>query len=203
MRKWENQSLGGSRDYQVTGGSETDVSLIAWENFERGKLQLQGHRLGKIQSIEPYLLRFGHVNTDMFSTFNLVFDASGARRIYSTPVTEAFNGYKRGWDDPLQHWAAHGHRHGDRLHIPAALPCLDNCVFELDDGSKGLCPVGTKPGDIVVILYGGDVPYVLREARTESHYTFVGECYLDGRMHKNLLTPFEEAEIPREDFVLV
>ncbi|EJT82329.1 hypothetical protein GGTG_02303 [Gaeumannomyces tritici R3-111a-1] len=65
---------------------------------------------------------------------------------------------------------------------------------------KGLCPTGTRPGDIFVLLYGGDVPLILREqpgdvaggASPEQNcclpprqlaYSLVGECYLAGHMN--------------------
>lgn len=66
------------------------------------------------------------------------------------------------------------------------------------EGRLGLCPRDTKPGDKIVILYGGSVPYVLRTAGFRG-WNFVSECYVDGIM-------FGEAEhMDREDeiFLLV
>lgn len=101
MRKWENRSLGRSKRYQVTGGSEADVSLLIGNHPKRMKLRLQGHRLGQIQSIGPYQLHRERLGSNMFNAFNYVYDVSGASRIYSTPVMEAFKGYTEGWDNPL------------------------------------------------------------------------------------------------------
>lgn len=67
IRKWENKSMGRFRRYQVTGGSETDVSLIAWQGSGRGKPRLQGHRLAQIQSIGPYQLHRQRLGSEMFN----------------------------------------------------------------------------------------------------------------------------------------
>ena len=43
----------------------------------------------------------------------------------------------------------------------------------------GMGPESVKGGDLVVILFGGKIPYVLR--CTGPHcYTLVGECYVPG-----------------------
>ncbi|KAL8307518.1 hypothetical protein RB597_000953 [Gaeumannomyces tritici] len=65
---------------------------------------------------------------------------------------------------------------------------------------EGLCPAGARPGDIVVLLYGGDVPFIPRELPSHDTagpvspeqdcclppgrraYSLVGECYLEGHM---------------------
>lgn len=47
------------------------------------------------------------------------------------------------------------------------------------EGYMGLAPMTTKPGDIVCILFGGQVSYVLRQ-REDGTYFFVGECYIRG-----------------------
>jgi hypothetical protein len=59
----------------------------------------------------------------------------------------------------------------------------------------GLCPSGSRVGDLVVVLYGGSVPYLLRLSLSErdrgngdcygsncGDYYFVGECYAEGLM---------------------
>ena len=62
------------------------------------------------------------------------------------------------------------------------LPCIQNCVFKTESGEKGLCPAPARRDDVVVILYGGAVPFLLRPTDSPSFYTFVGECYLEGFM---------------------
>jgi hypothetical protein len=48
-------------------------------------------------------------------------------------------------------------------------------------GSFLMAPRSTRVGDIVCVLFGCDMPIVLRE-KEKSHYIFVGECYADGFM---------------------
>ncbi|KAF2839932.1 hypothetical protein M501DRAFT_1031091 [Patellaria atrata CBS 101060] len=62
-------------------------------------------------------------------------------------------------------------------------------------GRIGLCPTGTKAGDIIVVLGGGPKPYALREKSYPFNtplsekmmkgprYEFLGECYLEGSMY--------------------
>jgi hypothetical protein len=45
-------------------------------------------------------------------------------------------------------------------------------------------------GDVVVVLFGGKVPFVLRrvyEARDGEQWRLVGECYVDGVMFGEVL----------------
>ncbi|OCK74210.1 HET-domain-containing protein [Lepidopterella palustris CBS 459.81] len=59
-------------------------------------------------------------------------------------------------------------------------------------GFMGLGPRGIKPGDLIYILAGGQVPYVLRKlyhqhflrgSEASPHYQLVGECYVHGIMY--------------------
>jgi len=43
-------------------------------------------------------------------------------------------------------------------------------------------PEGAETGDLICILYGGEVPYVLRPQRN-GYNVVVGECYVDGIMY--------------------
>ncbi|KAL9562961.1 hypothetical protein ACKAV7_012912 [Fusarium commune] len=50
-----------------------------------------------------------------------------------------------------------------------------------DMGLVGYVPMRAKRGDLVVILYGSKVPFVVRE-KEDGRYSLVGECYMDGIM---------------------
>lgn len=66
--------------------------------------------------------------------------------------------------------------------------------FTTPDQNFGLCPEHAQEGDIVVVLDGGKVPYILRERpypfestrserlRAGPTYQFIGECYVDTYM---------------------
>lgn len=65
---------------------------------------------------------------------------------------------------------------------------LDSCIlgwrFVLtNDGRCGIAPNGVSPGDLVGIVSGGNVPFILRNGLGPAFGTFlVGECYIDGAM---------------------
>lgn len=59
--------------------------------------------------------------------------------------------------------------------------CIERRFFGMEDGRFGLCPWTTKEGDVVVVLMGGNVPYLLR-AFGEERYLLVGECFVQGAM---------------------
>jgi hypothetical protein len=48
-------------------------------------------------------------------------------------------------------------------------------------GYLGRVPHGSVPGDKICILFGGSIPFVLRE-RDDGDFTFIGEAYVHGIM---------------------
>lgn len=72
--------------------------------------------------------------------------------------------------------------------------CMDPGLMITSDGMVGLCPWRAKTGDVIAILDGGNVPYLLREvkggadANEVSRYEFVGESFvmgiMDGEYHR-------------------
>ncbi|KAK4449681.1 putative heterokaryon incompatibility protein [Podospora aff. communis PSN243] len=59
--------------------------------------------------------------------------------------------------------------------------CMERCLFTLDSGLCGLCPWSAREGDIVVLLDGAKVPFLLRPvaaARTGGKEVEAGEGYL-------------------------
>ncbi len=71
-----------------------------------------------------------------------------------------------------------------------------------ESGIPGLGPRDTRQGDVIAILAGGRVPYVLRRSPNQMKqslnlYSFVGECYVDGVMYGEIMErpnppPFDE-----------
>ena len=61
---------------------------------------------------------------------------------------------------------------------------FDRRFFITTDGYMGVGPPEMLPGDSVVILLGGRVPFCLRAAEdeTKGHYTLVGDTYVHGLM---------------------
>lgn len=48
----------------------------------------------------------------------------------------------------------------------------------------------TKHGDSVVVLFSGDVPFILRKER--NHYRFVGSCYVQGILDGEVVVEKED-----------
>jgi hypothetical protein len=63
---------------------------------------------------------------------------------------------------------------------------FDARPFLAEGGFVGLCPMEAKAGDIVAVLLGGNVPFVLRK-RGEGGYEVVGEAYVHGIMDGEVL----------------
>jgi hypothetical protein len=56
--------------------------------------------------------------------------------------------------------------------------CSGRRIFRTAQGHIGLGPTCMKRGDVVAVLDGGKVPYVLRPSRVEGEHAFVGECFV-------------------------
>lgn len=63
-------------------------------------------------------------------------------------------------------------------------------AFRTSNGFIGFGLKALEAGDKIVLIAGADVPFALRP-RGE-HFAFVGECYVEGLMHGELLREFPE-----------
>lgn len=50
------------------------------------------------------------------------------------------------------------------------------------DGFLGMAPDKAQKGDMICILFGCNVPVVLRKTADEKKFVFIGECFMDGYM---------------------
>jgi Heterokaryon incompatibility protein (HET) len=58
--------------------------------------------------------------------------------------------------------------------------CMDRRFFVTKGGYMGVGPETMKQGDIIAVLFGGRVPFVLRPVN--GHYRFLGDGFVDGIM---------------------
>ena len=57
-------------------------------------------------------------------------------------------------------------------------------IYATNSGFLGLAPAGAREGDQLCVLYGGPVPFILRQTfPTTIKYTLVGECFALGLMN--------------------
>ena len=81
-----------------------------------------------------------------------------------------------------------------------------------EGGYMGTGPAATRPEDLIVVLYGGWVPYVLRRTGTVTtdrdgtmipDYTILGDCYVHGIMHGAAIDMLDTGIDQEQSFVLV
>ncbi|KZM20169.1 hypothetical protein ST47_g5195 [Ascochyta rabiei] len=87
-----------------------------------------------------------------------------------------------------------------RFHEAFVRACVDRRFFVTKNGSMGIGSNALKEGDVVVVLFGGNVPYLLRPV--DSGYKFLGECYVPGLMDGEAAVPWRQAGSKRTFFEL-
>ncbi|KAI1453199.1 heterokaryon incompatibility protein-domain-containing protein [Annulohypoxylon moriforme] len=80
--------------------------------------------------------------------------------------------------------------------------CLHRRFFLTTGNLMGIGPETMERNDIVVILFGGKVPYVVRELG-EGKYSFIGECYVPGLMTGEAVEQWKKSGHNAEFFNLV
>lgn len=91
------------------------------------------------------------------------------------------------------------------------VPIHGKVLFMSDELRLGLCPAETKVGDVIVVLFGGKVPFILRPKQSVplpdqpdgQEWVFVGECFVHGRMHSGVVDEKLRQNVPIENFHLV
>lgn len=71
-------------------------------------------------------------------------------------------------------------------------------LFYSKEGYFGVGPAVMQPGDIVCILFGAQVPFILR--RKDSRYQLVGESYVHGIMYGEAIKMLEDGELEKQAF---
>jgi hypothetical protein len=87
-----------------------------------------------------------------------------------------------------------------RLNINVA---RNRSFFHTKDGHVGLGPLTTKPGDLLVILYGSSYPAILRPHEDENCFFFVGLAYVYGIMDGEAVREYKARGVEDTLFCIV
>lgn len=79
--------------------------------------------------------------------------------------------------------------------------CEQRRIFWTDKKSYGLGPHCMRSGDVVVVLYGGNTPYILRPRG--DGYIFMGQAYVDEIMHGEMFHDSEKFALQEQVFCLI
>ncbi|KAK5652117.1 hypothetical protein OQA88_10759 [Cercophora sp. LCS_1] len=201
--------------FKTAGNTQPDGTLLGSdENLE---LPLRGWRLGTIVALDhpPKDLVCPYTgNIDNSSLLNLVFNRMFDPSARTGEWLLHGSNHSEGEDDPYElqgifdhHVYAHYaylstpeqeqyvlqvEEQGDSIkyarYQASDLPgCIEKCFFVTSEGRTGLCPWTAKQGDVVTVLHGGNVPYLLRLLEKQSadepdRFMLVGECFVEGVM---------------------
>ncbi|KAF1815964.1 hypothetical protein P152DRAFT_455687 [Eremomyces bilateralis CBS 781.70] len=118
------------------------------------------------------------------------------------------------WRRCLASFAAERLVHGRRRLAPPSFQDYQQCLasahrichgrraFTLENEYVGIGAAAMKVGDIVCILFGGKVPYILRPTDRTGMYRLVGECYVHGIMQGEVVGLSHKIGLKKDRFVL-
>lgn len=81
--------------------------------------------------------------------------------------------------------------------------CLDRKFFLTADGHFGLGPPCMQTQDTIAVLFGGDVPFILRPTDSGTSYKLIGECYLHGFMRGEAIIMQRCLDLKTQDIILI
>lgn len=67
-------------------------------------------------------------------------------------------------------------------------------LFVTHHGYVGLASKGVKKGDMVTVLLGGDMPYLLRNVNEQVYLEYIGEVYVHDLMYREAMNDHERDE---------
>ena len=134
-------------------------------------LSVEGCILGKIESISsfPYFAANSELN-ELRKVYAHLFEPTNARNVWTSSPFQPGERDETGENLVLAQDMLydHAYAHVDFLkETGGAIQRHHSCLVTTSEGSQGLCPPMARVEDLVVILFGGRVPYILRASNSE------------------------------------
>jgi hypothetical protein len=87
-----------------------------------------------------------------------------------------------------------------RFKQAAASACDGRRLFVTTSGHLGIGPAVMKNGDLVCVLFGANVPYILRP--NEDHFFLIGECYMHSLADGQVIDTRNAGHLEDREFLL-
>ena len=81
--------------------------------------------------------------------------------------------------------------------------CPGRRFYATRSGRFGLGPRILKKGDICSVLFGSEIPFILQPTGEKSSYKLLGEAYVEGVMHGEIVRDWQGGLLERDDVILV
>ena len=91
----------------------------------------------------------------------------------------------------------------DRFLRLAGTFCNNQKFFTTAKGRYGLGPYTIQKGDICCVLFGAEIPFILRPTNTKPYYRLVGGCYIHGIMRGEAIRWRKDGLLVEQDIILV
>ncbi|KAF5019388.1 hypothetical protein F66182_8588, partial [Fusarium sp. NRRL 66182] len=186
--KWTQANLDARFAFRAAGDTKPDFELL--ETSDPLVLQLSGLCITQVKSIShapieymyPYQPAAPGVRDPMADVFDKILDPCATTPFWTRKyVADDFRqeSIQTCNQKYLDHMGAHwNYSRRPKLRVlkpdgsqdptwyrTNKLPtCIEPCFFVTTSGLFGLCPWRSREGDVVVLLHGGNVPYLLRPA---------------------------------------
>ncbi|TVY68799.1 Heterokaryon incompatibility protein 6 OR allele [Lachnellula suecica] len=223
--RWAAANLEAQFDFKATGDTIPSEELL--DCADPSTLRLRGIKVSNLKTLGhvPIQHIYPYRDDDVFrgdgvsGVYDRIFDPCGFSAFWSqgtigTKGDPNLDQARRSYQDHISaHW---NYFPGEKLR--ALLPlgdksyeyydtdelptCLDPNFFVASNGLFGLCPSTAKEGDDIVLLYGGNVPYLLRPSGVNT-FKLVGECFVEGIMKGEYLEHITETGQKSEVFCLI
>lgn len=221
---WGQATLGLSPAtvYRASGNTVPDEALLSQTGCSSKGILLRGFTVDVLDSIVPFpyysALRPDSPYAALRRPYETLFDPIGQVAMFHTGSPSRIHGIGTYPDTPETGVAGvfdHLQTHEGFAQITGgAIKCHPQCLFVTINGRRGLCPHPAREGDLVAVLNGGNVPYLLRVCEDDNVYNsrsaledahrqavhFVGECYLQGYMNGEAM---EDAKTGTEIFEMI
>ena len=80
--------------------------------------------------------------------------------------------------------------------------CRNRRYMLTENDHFGLAPGCAREGDLVVVLFGGELPFLLRPANVNEAFYLVGDAYIHGLMQGEAVTAWENGKPSHEIFTI-
>ena len=202
----------------VSAVSDSSNLRRAWISTASGEFRPQNAS----QDTHPFVVSFQEHQNDLDVYQNDLLEAIGAACVVGKLDVDGPGSQRRTKDAPEIHSADTKAiykylREGDngsctedcnlgRRHIGCwrqfAVKALDasrgRTYVTTERGYVGLAPENVRKGDMICVLYGGNVPYALRTV--EGYFRFLGECYVHGIMDGEVMEMLSKGRFEKTEF---